>query len=226
MPISRNLGLARHLTLFGRTKALEDQIDEFLDKLSESAMLFGRAVQTYLRAGASPEFEEMLSHVNRLESAADGLRRGIETQLYAHTLIPESRGDVLGLLENLDSVLNLIEGALWGFSIETPDIPPELNADYEALTQEVGGAVDALVLASRAFFRNPEAVGDHMHKVMFYEKEADKVSTRLKRAIFASDLQLSHKAHLRDFVEHIDNIADRSEDVGDRLAIYAIKRTV
>ncbi len=87
-------------------------------------------------------------------------------------------------------------------------------------------AVESLVLACRAFFRNVEAVGDHMHKVMFYEKEADKVSTKLKRAIFASDLPLSRKAQLRNFVEHIDNLADRSEDVGDRLAIYTIKRTV
>lgn len=226
MPPPISLGLAKEVALFGRTKALEKQIDEFLDKLSESALLFGRAVEHYLRAGATAEFEEKLSHVNTLESTADSLRRSIETRLYAHTLIPDSRGDVLGLLENLDSVLNLIEGALWGFSIETPEIPQELNGDYEALTEEVCRAVEALVLASRAFFRNLEGVNDHMHKVLFYEKEADKVSTRLKRRIFASDLPLSHKAHIRNFVEHIDNIADRSEDVADRLAIYTIKRTV
>ncbi len=85
-------------------------------------------------------------------------------------------------------------------------------------------AVEAIVLASRAFFRNIEAVGDNMHKVMFYEKEADKISTKLKRAIFSTDLPLYHKAHLRNFVDHIDNVADRSEDVADRLAVYTIKR--
>ncbi len=36
MPPPINLGLARDVTLFGRTKALESQIDEFLGKLSES----------------------------------------------------------------------------------------------------------------------------------------------------------------------------------------------
>jgi len=226
MPPPISLGLAKDVTLFGRTKALENQIDEFLNKLSESGLLFGRAVDHYLSAGVTAEFEEILTHVNALESTADGLRRSVETQLYAYTLIPESRGDVLGLLENLDSVLNLIEGALWGFSIEKPEIPTQFNSDYEALTEEVCRAVEALVLASRAFFRNIEGVNDNMHKVLFYEKEADKVSTRLKRNIFASDLPLSQKAHLRQFVEHIDNIADRSEDVADRLAIYAIKRTV
>ncbi len=226
MPPPIGLGLARDVTLFGRTKALENQIDEFLDKLSESGLLFGRAVEHYLAAAATAKFEEKLRHVNGLESEADNLRRSIETRLYAHTLIPDSRGDVLGLLENLDSVLNLIEGALWGFSIETPDIPSVFNTDYQALTEEVCRSVESLVLASRAFFRNIDGVADHMHKVMFFEKEADKVSTKLKRSIFGADLPLSQKSHLRHFVELIDNIADRSEDVADRLAIYAIKRTI
>ena len=218
--------LGKGLSLFGRTKALENEIDAFLDKLSESALLFKRAIQIYLADGATAEFDAKLQAVNRLESEADKLRRSIETQLYAQTLIPESRGDVLGLLENLDSVINLHEGALWAFSIETPDISPEFRADFAVLCDQVVLAVESIVLASRAFFRNIEAVGDHMHKVMFYEKEADKVSTKLKRAIFASDLALYRKAHLRNFVEHIDNLADRSEDVADRLAIYTIKRKV
>jgi predicted phosphate transport protein (TIGR00153 family) len=224
--LPKNLGLSKNVPLFRRTKALENEIDAFLDKLCQAGVTFGRAVQIYLAEGASTEFEEKLSNVNTLESSADHLRRGIETQLYAQTLIPESRGDVLGLLENLDSVLNLFEGALWGFSIETPDIPEEFRGDFAVLADQAVNAVESIVLASRAFFRNIEAVADHMHKVMFYEKEADKVSTKLKRAIFASELPLSHKAHLRNFVEHIDNVADRAEDVADRLAIYTIKRTV
>ena len=69
-------------------------------------------------------------------------------------------------------------------------------------------------------------VNDHMHKVMFYEKEADKISTRLKMAIFDSELDLARKAQLRNFVEHIDDIADTAEDVADRLAIYSIKRSI
>ena len=52
------------------------------------------------------------------------------------------------------------------------------------------------------------------------------MSTKLKKAIFGSDLDLSQKRHLRNFVEHIDNVANWAEDVANRLAIYSIKRTV
>ena len=171
------MALSKPLSILRRTRVLEGEIDEFMDNLSQSALAFKRAVKIFMVDGRSAEFEEKLGQVNALESRTDDLRRGIERQLYTQTLIPESRGDVLGLLENLDSILNLFQGTLWGFFIENPDVPEELHGDYEALVEQASSAVEAIVLASRAFFRNVEAVGDHMHKVMFYEKEADKVST-------------------------------------------------
>jgi uncharacterized protein Yka (UPF0111/DUF47 family) len=46
----------------------------------------------------------------------------------------------------------------------------------------------------------------------------------LKKQIFSSELGLAEKIHLREFVDHIDAIADQAEDVADRLTIYAVKR--
>jgi len=212
--------------LFGRTRDLEGQIDGFLDKLSESTVMFRLGVRTYLKEGANDEFETKLKAVNKLESESDNLRRNIEKELYTHTLIPDARGDVLGLIETLDHVMSLYEGVLWSLSIEKPDIPGELTPGYKKLTNMVVQASDALVHAARSFFRTPHAVSDYNHKVMIFEKEADKISTQLKQDIFDSDLELARKAHLRNFVEQIDNVADWAEDVADRLAIYAIKRTV
>lgn len=218
--------LSSSIRLFGRTKALEAEIDEFLNKLSESAMVFELAIAVYLKASANDEFESKLFQVNQLESEADTLRRSIEHQLYQHTLIPESRGDVLGLVENLDNIINSLEGTLWNFSIETPDIPAHLHENFLDLSKTAVLAVEQLVRASRSFFNNIDDSNNYTHKVMFYEKETDKISTRLKRAIFAENIDLAHKMHIRSFVEYIDNVADSSEDVADRLAIYIIKRTV
>ena len=218
--------LTKSISLFRRSRALESEIEEFMEKLSESSLMFKTAIKMYLADGYTLNFEQKLQDVNKMESDADNLRRAIETKLYAQTLIPESRGDVLGLIENLDQLLNRFESSLWAFAIEKPDIPDEFNADFDFLSDMVVQAVEAPVLASRAFFHNIEEVGDHNHKVMFFEKEADKVSTKLKKAIFGSDLDLSQKRHLRNFVEHIDNVANWAEDVANRLAIYSIKRAV
>ena len=214
------------LHLFRRTKELEQKIDSFFDKLSETAVVYRLAVRGYLKQGADEDFRARLDRVNALESDADQLRREIEQQLYANTLIPDSRGDVLGLIETADQLLSQFEGSLWAFTIETPDIPDEFKDGFKKLASMVVKAVDELGLGARAFFRTPHDVPAYNHKVMLYEREADIIGTKLKMAIFGSDLDLARKLHLREFVEQIDSIADLAEDVADRLAIYAIKRMV
>jgi len=215
----------KRIAIFAKTKELEAQIDAFCDTVDQGAIAFGLGIKFYI-AGDRKAFDDKLHQVNDLESRGDGLRRSIERRLYSQTLIPDARGDVLGLLENMDQILNMCEGAMWQFAIEKPEIPEQFHLDFINLLEASVESADSLVSAARAFFRDHDAVPDHMHKVLFFEKEADKISTRLKMAIFDGDMDLSRKNQLRRFVEHIDDIADISEDVADRLAIYTIKRSV
>ena len=213
-------------SLFGRTRALENQVDEFLDKVSEAGLVFGRAVRVYLDQGACAEFEAFMAQETAIEEREDTLRRSIEIELYARTLIPDLRGDVMRLLEDIDSLVNAFEGHLFRISIQKPDIPKEFHKGFIDLTETVVTCVDSVVLAARAFFRDIESVRDHASKTMFFESEADKISTKLQRGIFGSDLPLERKIHLRYFVERIDDVANKAEDVADSLQIYTIKRKV
>jgi len=209
-----------------RKLGIEKQMDAFLDQVSESGLLFKNGIDDYLGGNASA-FEEKIEHIYETEHRGDALRRSLEEQLYSQTLIPESRGDVLELLENLDALLDRFKGALFRFDIERPEIFPEFHSDFKTLVQCVVEAVEATVRSARAFFKEIAMVADHMHKVSYWETESDKVSTRLQRAIFSrEDLPLAQKIQLRDFVRHVDKIADRAEDVSDMLSIYVIKRTL
>lgn len=216
----------RVTNLFGRTRALETQIDEFLDTVSEAGLVFSRAMRFYLEEGWSDEFDGFLDQETEVEHRGDDLRRTIETALYAETLIHDFRGDVLSLLEDMDNLVNIYEANLYRFSIERPEISPEYRRDFRELTETVVTCVETVVLSARSFFRDIEAVRDFNSKVMFYESEADKISTKLKRAVFASDLELAHKTQLRYFVERVDELANEAEDIADYLAIYTIKRKI
>ncbi len=203
---------------------IESQIDDFMDQVSESGLLCKSGIEAYLR-GNFEAFTEALNAVRDAEHRGDALRKTLENDLYAKTLIPESRGDVMELLESMDTLLGRFNGLLWQFDIEKPQIYQDLVDDFRELLQCSVEAVEATVRSSRAFFKNLNAVADHVHKVVYWEKESDKVSTRLQRAIFSrEDIGLSHKMHLRFFVKLIDRIADDAEDVTDRLNIYVIKR--
>lgn len=131
----------------------------------------------------------------------------------------------MSLLEDLDYLLNVMKENLMSMGIETPDFPTDIHNDIRHLAEAVRMSVESTVLASRAFLRDIQSVKDHLHKVMFYEKEADGLAAKLKRAVFSFSLPLAEKSHLRRFVEKIDQVADQAEDVADWLAIYTIKRT-
>jgi len=212
--------------LFSGTRSLENQIDEFLDKVSEAGMVFDRAMRVYLNQGTDEQYDTFLQQAAEIERRGDELRRSIEAELYARTLIPDLRADVMALLEGMDHLCNVYEGDLFRVSIQRPDIPQEFHAGYIELVETVVSCVDSVVLAARAFFRDIDAVRDHSSKTIFLETEADKIGTRLQRAIFASSLPLERKMHLRYFVERIDELANAAEDVADALQVYTIKRRI
>lgn len=202
------------------------QFDVFLDKVSESGLLFKSGVDAYMSDNIE-SFEKKIEEIIEAEHDGDALRRDLEETLYVQTLIPESRGDVLELLENMDALLDRFKGALWKFNIERPQLIKEFDDDIRELTSIVVEAVEAIVRSSRAFFKNVSSVADHLHKVPYWESQSDKIASKLQQTIFRQEsLSLSEKLQLRDFVRHIDKIADRAEDVSDKLRIYVIKRSL
>ena len=212
--------------LFKRTKQLELKVDEILDLVSQSGMAFEQAIDSYLSEGVDTRFNQRVDQLVSLETRGDELGLAVELELYHETLIPDARGDVLTLLEALDGIINSFKGILFYFATETPEIPDELRQDFNDLAKLSCATVEALVLAARAFFRDVQTVNDHIHKVHYYEKEADVLVTKLRREIFQKDLPLANKIHLRFFAERIVWVSDMAEEVADKLTIYAIKRTI
>ncbi len=210
-----------------KTKEVESDIDKFIDNIENTALIFEQAIKDYLR-GYMDRFEERFQEIDQLEHDSDDLRRDIKYKLYSYLLIPDARGDVLGLIETLDNVLDVAKKVASHFSIETPEIPPFLKGDFEELAEASVKAVIALTGASRAFFREIGLINDHLNKVHFWEHEADKIEDRLKRKAFRSDeiKRFSARVHMRYFAERISLFADEAESVAERLSVYAIKRTM
>lgn len=209
--------------LLKTTRFVESQIDTFLDIVSDSATTFQLAVEDYLK-GRIDQFDARLAQIREFEHRADDLRVSVERFLYERTLIPENRGDVLAILENTDEVIDNIKDSLLQFSIEMPQIPEELDDLWIQTTRASVAAVEQLVFAVRSFFRDLSAVNNYIHKVYFFEREADHIGERLRRQIFSMDCKLSLKSQLRFFAMHIEKISDAAQNVCDRLSIYTIKR--
>lgn len=215
------------MAFFKITKGIISQIDEFMDAIDLGAIVFKDGIENYLN-NRKAMFGENIKKITELENQADSLRRNIENTLYTHSLLPEFRGDVLKLLEMLDDVIDTAKETLDQFDAEIPKIPISMHDDFKMLAEIAVKAVEALVEASRAFFRDVKTVRDKLHRVFHYEKEADRIAKEMKRRIFHNmpDFSLSEKFHLRYFTLHTESVTDKAEDVADLLSILAIKRTM
>ncbi len=214
------------ISLFSRTKELERKIDVLHDKITEVAMVFKKAVNVFLKEKRSSEYRKLSKEIKIIEHDADSLRREIENRLYSQNLIPDLRGNVLELVENLDKVINEFDEVAHKFYIEQPDIPQKYHERFKELVSQVCECAENLAIASRSFFRDVTVVRDYAKKVYWLEHESDQTTASLKEAVFDSDMELAHKLQLDSFLSEVADIADLAENCVDQLLIYVIKRDV
>ncbi len=199
------------MPIFSHTNELEQKIDELHDKIIEISMVFKKAVHLFLKEQRSQNYRKLSKEIKTIEHEADVLRRDIENRLYAQNLIPDFRGDVLELVENLDKVINEFDEVAHGFYLERPIIPETYHEQLLELVNEVCQCAENLAFASRAFFKDFSSVRNYSKKVYLLEHESDKTTAKLVDEIFSSE---------------VADIADLAENCVDQLLIYVIKRDI
>lgn len=214
------------ISLFGRTRELEHLIDRQHDKIIEMSMVFKEAVDIYLKEKRSETYRQTSKRIKTIEQESDKVRREIERRLYEQNLIPDMRGSILQLVENLDKVVNLFDDVAHKFYIERPSIPEQYHKPLLKLVNQVSDCAENMAIASRAFFRDLVTLRDYSKKVYLLEHQSDKTSAQLRNDLFDSNLELAHKMQINTFVEEVADIADMAEDCIDALLIFAIKREI
>lgn len=208
------------------THKLEQKIFQYLDDLDLVTLTFFHGIEQYLKE-KQEDFKRKKDEVQDRESQLDELRKEIEWELYSKMLIPESRGDILELLENLDEIADMEERVIMRFYAEQPRLPKELLPLLDEMMGPCKKAVEEVISAARGFFRNSQEVRDKLKRIGFYEHEADLKEEDIKVALFQrEDLDLAHKMHIRDFIDKLARLADLAEDIGDKISIYSVKREI
>jgi uncharacterized protein Yka (UPF0111/DUF47 family) len=215
--------------MFGQKhlKDLINRIDNLFDLIDQALLVFKDGVKNYLY-DHQIQFNGNLQTMNALETEANLLRRQIETDLYSQYTLMQARGDIMGLMEQMEHIVGILNDNLIQFEIERPLIPSELNADFIKLTELSTLAVESMIPASKAYFRSPDTITEKIHRVYFYEKESSKQAQNIKRKVFhdMERLKLSEKFHLRYFALHIETLSVLAEKTADQLSIMAIKRAL
>jgi hypothetical protein len=212
--------------LFKKEQQIESLIYNYLEKFRVAQTDFLEATTMYFDRGLCADFEFLIEQTHKVESRADDIRNEIETMMYAKALIPESRGDILGLLEAIDQIPGLFELILYLIQTQRLRSPDFLILDIKELIRVSLECCDLLGRQVEALFKRSDDVRSLAHKIDLNESHCDHIERRIITRIFDSDLDPFQKLQLKEMVLQIGEISDQADRVSRRVNIIRAKRRV
>lgn len=212
--------------LGGKQRTVEALIAQYLDQVTACVDAFVACIESSFDREPFESLVEKVQRTHQAESRADDVRREIGVLLYGKALFPESRGDILGLLEAVDKIPNRAEMVVRQMHHQRFHIPIELGDQFKALVAIVRECSLELTKAVRTLFSDYHRAVFLSDRVSEVESRADDLEFELIEAIFSSHHETAEKILLRDMVQDIGSIADRAENAADRVRIVAIKRKI
>ena len=115
------------MLLFSKGKKAYELISEHLDAVLSCYDLFTQAIAKTLVTGPGPEAEALALQVDKMESKADEARHKIIKSFLEGALLPESRREVLKLIELTDEIANKTESDIRQIALQQIIFPAEIK---------------------------------------------------------------------------------------------------
>ena len=211
---------------FKRQKQIQERVLEYNLRVMACMDVFQEAFGDVCGGGDRERLGESYRRIHAAEGAADDIRRDTEVLMYTESLFPESRGDILGLLEAMDRVPNHAESSVRMVLNQHITIPDALCPKITELVDVCRRCAAAMVEAAGRLFHSFLTATVSVGQVDELESEADRLEALLVDQIFSGDLGPLDKILLRDLVNRLAGVADRAESAADRIRIIVAKRSV
>ncbi len=218
-PVGMPMFWKKHESISTKLAAYFDQCDIFFN-------LFEKAFGMYLDTGHGSAFEAAVNKTHDAESNADDLRRDIELTLYGKALLPDSRGDLLGLLESFDLIPTAGETVLFDLLCQKINIIQEIIQPLRDLVDTNLQCYYLLRKTIDALMNNPRVTLHAVKEVDAKESQSDRQERKLIQQVFSTDLKKGDKLELKNLICQIGRISDLAEHTSDRVGIIAIKRQI
>lgn len=209
-----------------KQRLIEKYVFEYLELWKKCLESFKKAIDVYLEKGLGEEFDYCVEATHKKESHLDDLRRKIEWEMYSKALLPESRGDLLGLLETMDRIPNKAESVLFEIQTQKLILPEELHDNFKRIVLLSCEAMELVYEAGKRLFKREGDILTLTDKIDEKESECDHAERDMIREVFDMDIETAEKIILKDLIIELGTLTDRAENVSDRLTILSVKRRV
>ena len=211
---------------FKKELQLEKLIYNYLENLGMIQKHFVKAMSVCLKDGVSDDFCFLVDQTHKFESRADDLRDETNELMYSRALIPESREDIMALLERVDEIPRSFEQILNMILTQKIFFPEFLILDLQELIRVSMESCDLMAKQVDVMIKKKEGVRAFMSTIDQNESHCDHIERRIIVKLFESDLEPFFKLQLKELVIVLGEISDQADRVSKRVNIMTMKRRV
>lgn len=213
--------------LFRKQREVEGLIEEYVRSVEVAQDMFLQSMEIYLQAGrCSPTFEVLSAETHKAESRADDIQQRIVRLLHERALVPDLRGDILGLLDTTDEIPDQFDRILAIICNQKIVLPEPLKPDFRELLALSLEACSFTFESVRSLLQRGQRAARLLFKTDQVESLGDQVEKRMIVRIFESDWDPLQKILLRDLTQRMGDIADSAVQVCRQVNLIVTKRRV
>jgi hypothetical protein len=212
--------------LFRKESQVESLIYDYLENFHLTQENFRKAIGACILNHHCEEFDFFIEQTHKYESRADDIIDEINTLMYGKVLIPDSRGDIMNLLQALDKIPHLLERVLFIIKYQRIVIPEAFLPDVRELVRISLESCDLLEKQVRLFLKKKAGVRALVTTIDINESHCDHIERRLISNIFDSGMDPFLKLQLKDLVINMGEISDQADRVSRQVNILIMKRRV
>jgi len=168
----------------------------------------------------------LVDKAHRYESKADDVREEIKMLMYSKVLLPESRGDIMGLLESIDSIPHTLEIILNMILTQKLAIPDLIADDVREMVSLSMGTCDLMIQQVEDLFQRGSRIPELLDVIDEKESQCDVIERQIITTLFDSDIDPFQKLQLKELVVLVGDITDQIDRVSKRINIISLKRRV
>jgi uncharacterized protein len=210
--------------LFTKNKILLEKYTNYLNLSVDTVEIFREAIEHSMKNGLDEHYAVLARKVHGRESDADTMRRNIEYEMYEQSLLPESREDLLDIIERIDAVPNGADHLATLLMIQKTEILPSLKKDISELLSISVESFKYTREAALDCFMKMRRIGELQTLIKNCESIGDGLEHAMIGKIFEEKIGTGDKIVQKDIVYQIGDICNMCEHVMDRIVICSIKR--
>ncbi len=201
---------------FPKHEKFFDLFDQSVENLCEGARLLKVLLEDYT------DVEAKIKRIEEVEHKGDTLTHETIEHLNRIFVTPIDREDIHAITEQVDDVLDRIDGA--AYRLYLYEIP-EPSESSRALADVLVRSVDEVALAVKALrnLRKPREIIDCCVRINTFENEADRILHKALAALFRDHKDPIMVIKWKEIYERLEDATDKCEDVANVLEGIVLK---